>query len=136
MLRRVRIATAIAFTLPQPSLAQMKVRVGQPQAGTFQFVPLQVASEAGIFKRHGIDVDVVSFGEVPAFSRLWPRVRSTLASAPGPSSPSWQRAPPKSPSPPLRTRPIRSFWRCCGILRSRRPRISRVGPSVFPAKDP
>lgn len=72
MLRRVWVATAIAFTLTHPSLAQMKVRVGQPQAGTFQFVPLQVASEAGIFKRHGIDVDVISFGGGP-------RVQQALA---------------------------------------------------------
>jgi NitT/TauT family transport system substrate-binding protein len=72
MLRRVWIATAIVCTLAHPSLAQMKVRVGQPQAGTFQFVPLQVASEAGVFKRHGIDVDVVSFGGGP-------RVQQALA---------------------------------------------------------
>src|SRR5712692_3633338 len=74
MLYRARLAAAIAFglALSQPALAQMKVRVGQPQAGTFQFVPLQVASEVGIFKRHGIDVDVVSFGGGP-------RVQQALA---------------------------------------------------------
>jgi ABC-type nitrate/sulfonate/bicarbonate transport system substrate-binding protein len=41
------------------------VRVGQPQAGTFQFVALQVGAEAGIFAKHGIDVDVISFGGGP-----------------------------------------------------------------------
>ena len=40
----------------------MKVRVGQPQAGTFQFVALQVATEVGIFKQHGIEVEIISFG--------------------------------------------------------------------------
>jgi NitT/TauT family transport system substrate-binding protein len=74
MTSRARLAAAIAFGLAwsQPVLAQMKVRVGQPQAGTFQFVPLQVASEVGIFKRHGIDVDVISFGGGP-------RVQQALA---------------------------------------------------------
>src|SRR5262249_30246426 len=40
-------------------------RVGQPQAGTFQFVPLQVGAEAGIFKQHGVDPEVISFGGGP-----------------------------------------------------------------------
>jgi ABC-type nitrate/sulfonate/bicarbonate transport system substrate-binding protein len=74
MTSRARLAAAIAFSLAwsQPALAQMTVRVGQPQAGTFQFVPLQVANEVGIFKRHGIDVDVISFGGGP-------RVQQALA---------------------------------------------------------
>ena len=41
------------------------VRVGQPQAGTFQFVPLQVGIEAGIFAKHGVDVQVTDFGGGP-----------------------------------------------------------------------
>jgi ABC-type nitrate/sulfonate/bicarbonate transport system substrate-binding protein len=73
MLYRVWLAAAIAVgSLSDPALAQTKVRVGQPQAGTFQFVPLQVASEAGIFKRHGIDVEIISFGGGP-------RVQQALA---------------------------------------------------------
>jgi NitT/TauT family transport system substrate-binding protein len=71
---RARLVAAIALGLAssQPALAQMTVRVGQPQAGTFQFVPLQVASQLGIFKRHGVDVDVISFGGGP-------RVQQALA---------------------------------------------------------
>src|SRR6516165_3326251 len=67
MPHRVWLVAAIAsgLMLPQPALAQMKVRVGQPQAGTFQFVPLQAASEAGIFKRHGVDIEVISFAGGP-----------------------------------------------------------------------
>jgi ABC-type nitrate/sulfonate/bicarbonate transport system substrate-binding protein len=45
--------------------AMTTVRVGQPQAGTFQFVPLQVGIEAGIFKAHGVDVQVTDFGGGP-----------------------------------------------------------------------
>jgi len=74
MPHRVWLVAAIAsgLMLPQPALAQMKVRVGQPQAGTFQFVPLQAASEAGIFKRHGVDIEVISFAGGP-------RVQQALA---------------------------------------------------------
>ena len=68
----IAAATAVAMMSSATAPAQTKVRVGQPQAGTFQFVPLQVAGEAGIFKRNGIDVDVISFGGGP-------RVQQALA---------------------------------------------------------
>jgi ABC-type nitrate/sulfonate/bicarbonate transport system substrate-binding protein len=48
-----------------PAYAQTKVRIGQPQVGTFQFVPLQVGAEAGIFQKHGVDLEVISFGGGP-----------------------------------------------------------------------
>src|SRR5262245_52317319 len=54
---------ALLAIAASPSVqAQTKVRVGQPQAGTFQFVPLQVGTEAGIFHKHGIELEVISFG--------------------------------------------------------------------------
>ena len=63
-----RTAAALALIgllLAPAASAQTKVRVGQPQAGTFQFVPLQVGVEAGIFKQHGVDVEVASFAGGP-----------------------------------------------------------------------
>src|SRR5262249_37828012 len=48
-----------------PAHAQTKVRVGQPQAGTFQFVPLQGGLESGIFAKHGLALEVISFGGGP-----------------------------------------------------------------------
>src|SRR5262245_26815318 len=59
------VIAAIAVLWTQAGSAQTKVRVGQPQAGTFQFVPLQVGTEAGIFRKHGIDLEVISFGGGP-----------------------------------------------------------------------
>jgi len=56
------VACAFACSAAQ---AATVVRVGQPQAGTFQFVPLQIGTEAGIFKRHGIDVQITDFGGGP-----------------------------------------------------------------------
>ena len=58
------IATAFACASGVAQAATV-VRVGQPQAGTFQFVPLQVSIEAGIFKQHSIDVQVTDFGGGP-----------------------------------------------------------------------
>ena len=62
---RMAAALLAALTLAPPALAETKVRVGQPQAGTFQFVPLQVGAEAGIFKKHGIEVELSSFSGGP-----------------------------------------------------------------------
>ena len=45
--------------------AASKIRVGQPQAGTFQFVPLEVGNQTGIFKQHGLEVEITSFGGGP-----------------------------------------------------------------------
>src|SRR5262249_51720051 len=56
---------ALTLGLAPAAQAETKVRVGQPQAGTFQFVPLQVGIETGIFKRHGIEVEVSSFSGGP-----------------------------------------------------------------------
>src|SRR5215471_11245295 len=69
------LALAITFChMPfgQSAEAQTKIRVGRPQAGTFQFVPVQVGIENGIFKRHGLDVEGVDFGGGP-------RVQQALA---------------------------------------------------------
>ena len=49
----------------QTKVPQTKVRIGQPQVGTFQFVPLQVGAEAGIFQKHGVGLEVISFGGGP-----------------------------------------------------------------------
>ncbi len=58
-------AVTLGLAAGQPAEAQTKVRVGQPQAGTFQFVPLQVGTEAGTFRKHGVDVEISNFGGGP-----------------------------------------------------------------------
>src|SRR5258705_657494 len=42
--------------------AQEKLRVGKAVAEAFAFVPLDVGVRQGIFKRHGLDVEITSFG--------------------------------------------------------------------------
>src|SRR6202165_6251540 len=68
----VAAALAVGVAAGPPAHAQTKGRLGQPQVGTLQFVPLQVGTEAGIFKTHGVDLEVISFGGGP-------RVRQAIA---------------------------------------------------------
>lgn len=72
MLQKLAAALLIFAALAGAAQAETVVRVGQPQTGTFQFVPLQVGIEVGIFKAHGIDVQVTDFGGGP-------RVQQALA---------------------------------------------------------
>jgi ABC-type nitrate/sulfonate/bicarbonate transport system substrate-binding protein len=66
MLRAASLLTALLLTaIAAPAQAQTKVRIGKPQAGTFQFVPVDVGIEAGIFKQHGLDVEASAFGGGP-----------------------------------------------------------------------
>ena len=51
---------SLAFS--QNAAAQVKLRVGKAQAQTFAFVPADVGVEAGIFKKHGLDVEISNFG--------------------------------------------------------------------------
>jgi NitT/TauT family transport system substrate-binding protein len=51
-----------ALAFPSGADAQVKIRVGKAQAQTFAFVPADVGVEAGIFKKHGLDVEISNFG--------------------------------------------------------------------------
>jgi NitT/TauT family transport system substrate-binding protein len=42
--------------------AQTKIRVGKAQAQTFAFIPANVGVETGIFKKHGLEVEISAFG--------------------------------------------------------------------------
>ena len=42
--------------------AETKLRVGKAQPNQFAFVPADIGVEAGIFKKHGLNVEISSFG--------------------------------------------------------------------------
>lgn len=42
--------------------AETKLRVGKAQAQQFAFVPVHVGIETGIFKKHGLDIEIANFG--------------------------------------------------------------------------
>lgn len=65
----LRIAGASATAWPalvqsQPSAAQTSstLRVGKSGGTAFSFVPVDVGQQVGIFKKHGLDLEISSFG--------------------------------------------------------------------------
>jgi NitT/TauT family transport system substrate-binding protein len=56
------IAALLGMTLGASSvLAQEKLRVGKGFPSLFQFTPLDIGIETGIFKKHGLDVEASAF---------------------------------------------------------------------------
>jgi ABC-type nitrate/sulfonate/bicarbonate transport system substrate-binding protein len=58
------VGTLFAGTLLAASAvqAQTKIRVGKAQAQTFAFIPADVGTATGLFKRRGLNVETSSFG--------------------------------------------------------------------------
>jgi ABC-type nitrate/sulfonate/bicarbonate transport system substrate-binding protein len=66
-LRRLWSAAVLVLTLSAvlasvPATAQTKLRIGKAQAQTFAFAPADIGVETGIFKKHGLDVEISAFG--------------------------------------------------------------------------
>src|ERR1700731_2185740 len=55
------VALALAMFVGRAD-ADVKLRVGKAQAQQFAFVPVHVGIEAGIFKKHGLEIEVSNFG--------------------------------------------------------------------------
>jgi ABC-type nitrate/sulfonate/bicarbonate transport system substrate-binding protein len=61
--RAIGACIALALTAATGAAsADTKLRVGKAQAGQFAFVPVHVGVETGIFKKHGLDVEISNFG--------------------------------------------------------------------------
>lgn len=60
----VRVVAALAAVLlcSAGAEAQTKLRVGKAQANQFAFVPADIGVDAGIFKKHGLDIEISAFG--------------------------------------------------------------------------
>jgi len=65
--RMVRIAATMAVAAlagliaARDAAAQTAIRLGKAQANQFAFIPADVGVETGIFKKHGIDLDISAF---------------------------------------------------------------------------
>jgi NitT/TauT family transport system substrate-binding protein len=55
------VAALLMAAVAPEALAQDRLRVGKGFPSLFQFTPLDVGIETGIFKKHGIDVEASSF---------------------------------------------------------------------------
>lgn len=59
----VAAGVALALTTFANSAdADTKLRVGKAQAQQFAFVPVHIGVETGIFKKHGLDIEISNFG--------------------------------------------------------------------------
>src|SRR5271170_1800670 len=73
----VRLAGACAaaalagLILTDAASAQTTLRLGKAQANQFAFIPADIGVETGIFKKHGIDLDIAAFaGDVKMVQAL------------------------------------------------------------------
>jgi NitT/TauT family transport system substrate-binding protein len=55
-------SAAILLGLTHAGFAMETLRVGQPQAEVFDFVPLDIGVQQGIFKKYGVDVKIYTLG--------------------------------------------------------------------------
>jgi NitT/TauT family transport system substrate-binding protein len=58
---RRALAVVLSLALLAPAAAAEKLRVGNPEAAGFDFSPITVGTEAGIFARHGIEIESYGF---------------------------------------------------------------------------
>jgi len=58
----VAIAAALALAAWMPTAQAETLRVGKAAAEAFSFVPADVGQQAGIFKKHGLDLAISAFG--------------------------------------------------------------------------
>jgi ABC-type nitrate/sulfonate/bicarbonate transport system substrate-binding protein len=56
------IAAAVMLLASGVASAQTKLGVGKAQPNQFAFVPTDIGIETGIFKKHGLDVEISDFG--------------------------------------------------------------------------
>src|SRR5689334_15358530 len=62
-IRHVAALAIIAAIMAVPSSATAEtLRVGKAGREAFSFVPVDVGAEVGIFKKHGLDLEISSFG--------------------------------------------------------------------------
>jgi ABC-type nitrate/sulfonate/bicarbonate transport system substrate-binding protein len=58
----IALAMFLLAFAPLSAAAQEKLRVGKAVAESFAFIPLDVGARQGIFKRHGVDIEIMAFG--------------------------------------------------------------------------
>jgi ABC-type nitrate/sulfonate/bicarbonate transport system substrate-binding protein len=60
--RRLAFALALAVVANSAAGAQTILHVGKAQANQFAFIPTDIGLETGLFKKHGLDVEISAFG--------------------------------------------------------------------------
>ena len=58
---RLSLALLLALLLLAGAARAETIRVGRPQAQGFSFLPLEIGRDSGIYARHGLTLDIISF---------------------------------------------------------------------------
>jgi ABC-type nitrate/sulfonate/bicarbonate transport system substrate-binding protein len=58
----IALFAALIILAAGPANAQNTIRLGKAQANQFAFLPADVGVDAGIFKKHGVDLEISAFG--------------------------------------------------------------------------
>src|SRR6201982_1309417 len=59
---RTILSLMVAAALAATSASAETLRVGKAGREAFSFVPLDVGVRTGVFKRHGLDIEIANFG--------------------------------------------------------------------------
>jgi ABC-type nitrate/sulfonate/bicarbonate transport system substrate-binding protein len=60
--RVVAAGIALALVAASPAFAADHLRIGKPEARAFDFTPVEIGSENGIFAKYGIETESIGFG--------------------------------------------------------------------------
>ena len=82
------VAAAILSAVAVVSAPAETLRVGKAGRDAFSFVPADVGARTGIFRQHGVDIEISSLAATPVCSRRWRLTASMSGSAPDPDWPS------------------------------------------------
>jgi ABC-type nitrate/sulfonate/bicarbonate transport system substrate-binding protein len=58
----IALFAALVILAAGPASAQTTIRLGKAQANQFAFLPADVGVDTGIFKKHGVDLEISAFG--------------------------------------------------------------------------
>ena len=61
-LHRLALTAAALMLACGAASAETKIRVGKAQPNQFAFVPADIGADSGVFKKHGLDVEISAFG--------------------------------------------------------------------------
>jgi ABC-type nitrate/sulfonate/bicarbonate transport system substrate-binding protein len=86
------LAALLVLASQSPACAQEKLRVGKAVAESYAFIPLDVGVRHGIFKKHGVDIEITAFGGGARLQQAMAAGALDLGVSAGPSSRSWRRA--------------------------------------------
>ena len=99
------------------------LRVGKAGREAFSFVPADIAARTGIFKKHGIDIEISSFGGDARIQQAMAADGIDIGLGSGPGLAFIVKGSPVKGIAAMANPPLSSRWWCATTIRSRPPTI-------------